>query len=499
MKFPYRYIARIIVEAKTPLAIGSDDVKEDQDSPVAKDFNGLPYIPGTAIAGWLRTKFRDIDNLDKLFGGKPDSDNDEPEGSNIITSDAYLLDDTYKVHQQVEILEGEYFDKFKNLPIRQHVAINHLGAAEDGALFDREIVYKGSRFKFELALELEKKDDSAWQQILNAFYTDDFYIGGGQFDGFGELEVVEIKAIQFDLEKDLDNYLVISVDLNESNEGNDDNDDDLFKGFPKGEQTKSYDEKTYTLTGENSFHHFGAGYGDAEVDQVNYKEEVIEWDKNNKPNFVEKFVIPATSIKGVLAHRVAFYYNVENNNFVENLIGKIKKKTQTQLQQKYDVSRIQPADTLDALQQQKAKLEKLLKALEKETFKPENLFEDVIGENNSGVVELFGRAKDSNKQTGQTGKVIIKDIYLDGDLKEHIFYHNKIDRFTGGTVDSALYSEKVLHIPEAQLCIKVKKDTPTKNLCKALEDLTQGRLPVGGLVNKGHGMFNLKTKDNDEN
>ncbi len=491
MKFPYRYIARIIVEAKTPLAIGSDDVKEDQDSPFAKDFNGLPYIPGTAIAGWLRTKLAD---LDKLFGEKPDSDSDEPEGSNIITSDAYLLDDEYKVHQQMgKLPDRDFFYKFTNLPIRQHVAINHLGAAKEGSLFDREIVYKGSRFKFEIALELKEKDDNAWNKILNAFYTDDFYIGGGQFDGFGELKVVdEIKVAQFDLTKQLDDYLKIKVDLNENNEN--------FKSYSltEQEQTKHYNETTYTLTSENSFHHFGAGYGDAFVDQVNYKEEVIEWD-DKTPNFIEKYVIPATSIKGVLAHRVAYYYNIEKGNFVEKIIGNIKEKTEKQLQQKYNVSHIEPADTLEALQKQKAKLQKILKELGKETFKLEKLFDGVIGENNHGVAELFGMAKDSNKQTGKTGKVIIKEIYLDGNLKEHIFYHNKIDRFTGGTVDGALYSEKVLQIPEAKLCIKVKKDTPTGNLDKALDDLTQGRLPVGGLVNKGHGIFNLKTNDNEEN
>jgi len=492
MKFPYRYIARIIVEAKTPLAIGSDDVKEDQDSPVTKDFNGLPYIPGTAIAGWLRTK---LVNLDNLFGEKPNSNRDQPEGSNIITSDAYLLDNEYQVHQQVEILEGEFFDKYRNLPIRQHVAITHLGAAKDNALFDREVVYKGSRFKFEIALELKEKDDNAWNKILNAFYTDDFYIGGGQFDGFGELKVVdEIKVAQFDLSTQLNDYLNITVDLNKNNEN--------FKSYsPEQEQPKHYNETTYTLTGESSFHHFGAGYGDAFVDQINYKEEVIEWD-DKTPNFVEKYVIPATSIKGVLAHRVAYYYNIENGNFVEDLIPEIKVQTENQLIQEYDTSHVQPADKLKALQKQKTELEKILEELEKETFKPENLFNDVVGENNPGVVEVFGNAKDSKKQTGQrgqTGKVIIKDIYLDGNLKEHIFYHNKIDRFTGGTVDGALYSEKVLHIPEAKLCIKVKKGTPTGNLNKALDELIQGRLPVGGLVNKGHGIFNLKAKDNDEN
>ena len=54
MKNQYRFLARIIIEAKTPLNIGSGVKGIKSDSLVLRDINGLPFIPGTTIAGLLR-------------------------------------------------------------------------------------------------------------------------------------------------------------------------------------------------------------------------------------------------------------------------------------------------------------------------------------------------------------------------------------------------------------------------------------------------------------
>jgi len=135
-------------------------------------------------------------------------------------------------------------------------------------LFDREIVYKGSRFKFEIALELEEQNDEAWHTLLNSLYSDDFYIGGGQFDGFGKLKVMDILYQHFDLsqEKDLNDYLNISVDLNE--------DVTNWKALSENNTDLMYDDKGIILTGENSFHHFGAGWrhgsGSCQLQRRNY-------------------------------------------------------------------------------------------------------------------------------------------------------------------------------------------------------------------------------------
>ena len=54
-KYRFRHLARVIIETKTPLAVGSGEKEITTDALVATDVNGLPYIPGTALAGVVRS------------------------------------------------------------------------------------------------------------------------------------------------------------------------------------------------------------------------------------------------------------------------------------------------------------------------------------------------------------------------------------------------------------------------------------------------------------
>lgn len=47
MILPIRYIARFTVEAASALGVGSGNTGLVNDRLVARDANGLPYIPGT--------------------------------------------------------------------------------------------------------------------------------------------------------------------------------------------------------------------------------------------------------------------------------------------------------------------------------------------------------------------------------------------------------------------------------------------------------------------
>ncbi len=485
MNFPYRYVTQIVVEAKTPLAVGSDSLQYDLDKPVEKDFNGLPIIPGTAIAGYLRKKVNST--LDVLFGDKPEENNKQTIGSNIIISDAFLMDNKGKVHQQPEIINDNFLNRYFKLPVRQHTAINEYGAAKEHSKFDTEIVYKGSRFKFEIELQVPEKKDDEWKQILDTFFRNDFYLGSGEFNNFGELKVVEIKKRCFDLNNDLDAYLAHDVDLNSIGKG--------FEDYTK-EISKPYQEEKIQLSGKNSFFHFGAGYGDIWVDNVNYTEDVVEGWNTGKPEFEEYYVIPGTSIKGTLAHRVAFHHNKENGNTVEELIPKFKEKI-NEICNDNALKSLTLAETEKELIKQKTELEKQLKKIQNTGTSIESIFENLLGEKNDAVKSLFGESKNTKENKGQSGQIIFKDIYLKKkDFKEHIFYHNKIDRYTGGTIETALFSEKVLLIDEVDLCYKYTNGIDTQYLDMALKDLKNGQLPLGGLVNKGHGIFELKTEEN---
>ena len=72
MENKYRFLAKIIIEAKSPLNIGSGNKGIKSDSLVLRDVNGLPFIPGTTIAGLLRhTLGKDEE---KLMGSLVDPD-----------------------------------------------------------------------------------------------------------------------------------------------------------------------------------------------------------------------------------------------------------------------------------------------------------------------------------------------------------------------------------------------------------------------------------------
>lgn len=87
---------RLTVEAATPLAVGtgkSCDILTD--APVAKDVNGLPYIPATSIAGVLRHAMGlAVDQTEgNPFGyiSKSDDNDDSGHGSDIIFTDAVMV------------------------------------------------------------------------------------------------------------------------------------------------------------------------------------------------------------------------------------------------------------------------------------------------------------------------------------------------------------------------------------------------------------------------
>jgi CRISPR/Cas system CMR subunit Cmr4 (Cas7 group RAMP superfamily) len=65
----YRKVAQIVIEATTPLKTASGESDATIDTPVLKDWNNLPMIQGSSMAGVLRDSVDD--NLKKnLFGEK---------------------------------------------------------------------------------------------------------------------------------------------------------------------------------------------------------------------------------------------------------------------------------------------------------------------------------------------------------------------------------------------------------------------------------------------
>ncbi|MFP4486329.1 MAG: RAMP superfamily CRISPR-associated protein [Campylobacterales bacterium] len=441
-----RYLAKITLQSKTPLKVSSGHSDFFTDSPIQKDVNRLPMILGTSITGVLRDRFRKVleNKENEIFGFQKDKEN-EGQGSNLIVSNALLCNKNGEVVEGIGFEENGFIENYLNLPLREHTAINSRGVANKGAKFDEEVVYKGSRFTFELELVSDGINHQEWNKILYSIQEDDFRLGGGTTKGFGSFESVEIKTRALNLEDDseLEEYINKSSSLNDGRFQWKDfkqDDDNLYKSnFTK-----------YTLTIEpDDFFMFGSGFGDKDADNTPKKEQIVVWE-NQQGEFVDEVVlIPASSIKGALAHRTAFYYNKAKNIFADKI-----------------------------------------KAGEHGNH---------LGENNEAVKAIFGHKKEiaSDKKTelGQKGKILISDCFKKDSSKEKVFDHVAIDRFTGGAMDGALFQEKTIARDDENYEIEILLDSSLKDTeyekafeC-ALTDITTGMLPLGGATTKGHGVF----------
>jgi CRISPR-associated RAMP protein len=480
-----RLVARVTIEATTPLAIGSGKKSILTDATINRDANDLPFIPGTTLAGLIRHAI-DEELADRLMGfikKKNDKkDEYEVEGSRLIVTEAKLLNRKGKAIDGLLNLETACDDEdkaflkdFKHAPIRQHAKINHRGVTEDKGKFDEGVVPKGARFCFEMELMANPKSEEElaeykqdFKDLLRKLRADGFRVGGKSRNGFGKIEVVGeaclYRELDLSLPADLDLYLKKSASLA-----------DEWDGFEplklEKPQESRYTRYKLEITPKD-FLFFGSGFGNEDVDHSYIKERFVEWNEEGNigrwHSHDHSLVVPASSVKGALAHRTAYYYNKECGIFAENL-------------------------------------------------SPED-FNKHVGKRNKAVFALFGcegnedKTQPTEAPTGERtdgkrrGHVLFADIIRNKEEKtdKKIHNHVKIDRFTGGAIDGALFDEEALIVHpdepeklELELLVDVdelinKDQRIIPAFEEALKDVCKGMLPLGGNVNKGYGQFEGK-------
>lgn len=125
--------------------------------------------------------------------------------------------------------------------------------------------------------------------------------------------------------------------------------------------------------------------------------------------------------------------------------------------------------------------EDIFKSLGKYSDKSDKIIDKLIE-------KVFGSKM--HEDQGQASLVIFEESDITGgvDVPQT---RVKIDRFTGGAVDSALYTEKPHYTGDTTLVIKYPKGENyiVGLLLPALEDLRQGYLAVGGETSIGRGIF----------
>lgn len=444
----HRFLARIILETITPLQVGSGEKNILTDQLVALDVNQLPNIPGTSLAGVLRNNLSSSlqeEEINTIFGFQGNKE-EESEGSRLILSSANLIGSEGLVLDGLKIIDfsDSFYKWFKDLPVRQHVRISEKGAAEKSGKFDNQVVFAGSRFCFEMEMVSDgsAKDKNLWEKLIGELHTSIFRLGGGTRKGYGEVNVVEIKQTTLDLTKKLDAYLKKTSNLNDS--------------FWSAIIPDTLDKATSgTMTSyrleliPDDFFLFSSGLESSDADITYVSEPIVIW-QNGKPAFSDKkILIPGSSVKGAISHRVAFHYNKIKGIFADQLTKEIR--------------------TTD----------------------------------NNAVRALFGYSADG--EDGMRGKLILSDLYLNDNMIVKLLNHVSIDRFTGGAIAGALFSEEVIfnHGQSFNLEFLIEAGAFSepdieKAFMATMMDLCTGLLPLGGGTMRGHGSFSGKLFINEE-
>lgn len=294
------FIAHITFEAKTALKIGSKNADFLQDSPIQKDWNGLPMILGTSLTGVLRKEFED--EIAKNIFGTGDL------GSKTIISNALILNEKKEVTESLllDSKKSDFLQKFIVLPIREHNAMNDKGVTIKNAKFDEEVIYKGTRFKFSIEMLNENVNDkNNFFQLLDLLSKDSFRIGAGSSKGFGQIKVIEITYDEFDVNSD--EYVNLSSSLN------------INTKLSETHKIKEFDDEKYIkyklILTPDDFFMFGSGFGDDEADMTPVFEDIVDYEKQDL--IKEKVLIPASSVKGAISHRTTYHYNLINKNFIK--------------------------------------------------------------------------------------------------------------------------------------------------------------------------------------
>jgi len=124
---------------------------------------------------------------------------------------------------------------------------------------------------------------------------------------------------------------------------------------------------------------------------------------------------------------------------------------------------------------------------------------------NRWMCQLFGGVKGN---TSTIGKIVIDDHFLDQEGHHKVpsaptQMHVKINPFTGGASDKALFSDQPLQAKAAMIPLRIEvrgQVDPDALACfeSALDDLDQGRLALGAHSSRGYGRFKKGTPGTKE-
>jgi CRISPR/Cas system CSM-associated protein Csm3 (group 7 of RAMP superfamily) len=497
------------LQAETPLHVGGYGVDVETDLPLARNGKGDLYIPGTSLTGVLRAwceKNFDGKEINEIFGFQ------EKDKKIVGTKDD-------KSHASFVLIEDAIVTLSPNLQteIRNGVGIDRLyGTAADKTKFDRAILPKGTKLKFEIIVEIGEKHKptetkAIFGHLLEALQKSEIRFGASKTRGLGKVKLTtcEIKSHSLVGFNDILSFL--------SGGENTCTIQGLKDALPTLKPTPAKPKLEITICWHPTLPLMNkAGYEGIGVDMLPVTSGIADGKLS--------LVLAGSSIKGAFrsqAERIVrtltnstakdknFNDQIDEIDFVENLFGSRKKtlktdddsKDEKELQEKERKKRLglgalsiddcYSVESFDQTNWREVEQGKL--------YDDKSYFERVTTNQNGREVEEVTLHQALKRI--DYGKTSLSDSELKEKTKRFaVSHHTAIDRFTGGVADGALYSVLAPHNIEWQP-IKMSLDfgrTGDNDKCclmlllLVLRDLAENRLPLGFATNRGMGEVEIE-------
>lgn len=424
-----KIIFNIPMQTYSPLRISSGVDDGITDILVLKDKKGKAFIPGTSITGVLRGKMSNIYGdraVDKLFGSIDDDGNQSMvnisdivlENAKIINRDGIKIDSFTGVSKQGAKFDFEAIDKGATGDLYIEVTLRESCLSEQNK---PNISYRKEHKDFAINGDVYGELTATIADIL----TEGINVGSLTTKGYGKIKSKEpVKMYVFDFKNPQGamkwwQYLNEGILQDVAYTGN--------KTVAVASEKDFVMQMEFALTSSMIIR-------DYDVDTDDEKEKIAAVQMKSG----EDFVIPATSIKGVLksrAYKILMNLNHHDEQEAEDFLDK-----------------------------------------------------------------LMGRETDNKEDKGQKSRLYIDEVYIRPNiLHSKKQSRNRIDRFTGGTIDSALFTDKPIWQTDkskATIAINLQVQNCDEKeaglMLLVMKDLWLGDLAIGG--NKAIGKGVLKGK-----
>ena len=461
----------------SPLALGSgDNDRTDKDLMYGSD--GKPYIPASAIAGVIRelcelsSDKMNAAEIRECFGAiKKVTENGKADGQ----TDGWGDDTRNQLGSKIVFYDATLTDNSScHISIRDSVALDEYKTAKKGAKFDMEVLEAGATFVTYLeetvnsggrrkSVEKDISDGTAasddnktyLDRIIDVLSTGKIRFGGKTTRGYGDVSIKSIDKTSFCIndrigvnENGLKSWLDFDLyDLNSTTNW------ESVEGVDFSRDSRKVIRIGLKLNGGISIRKYTTEPNDDPKNKTIPDQEQLKSHRINNPTETENAeekkpseeflpVIPGTSWAGAIRHRMCELMHETSEN---DKTGERKK--------------------------------------------PE-------------IDEIFGFVIGEGKNQKSRSKLRFGESYITGGTDRQIS-RNAIDRFTGGTVDGALFTERTHYGGETELEIEWLGKEPIpprirKALAAALTDLHLGFLAVGGETSIGRGLFSIVSIDRNK-